>query len=53
MVRLRNVRTGAIVSVRDEKATILGAEWVPVETGPAPTSRAKRTTRAAPAAPAK
>lgn len=31
MVRLRNVSSGAVVSVPDEKSDRLGSEWVPVE----------------------
>ena len=54
MVRLRNVRTGAIVSVRDEKVARLGTEWVPADAAPepvAPAPKRKRTTKAATAAP--
>lgn len=37
MVRLRNSKTGAVVSVAEEKVARLGSEWVPVEeTSPAP-----------------
>lgn len=31
MGRLRNVKSGAVVSVTDEKAARLGAEWEPVD----------------------
>ncbi len=30
MPRLRNVNTGAVVNIPDEKAAALGAEWQPV-----------------------
>lgn len=37
MVRLRNIASGAVVSVAEEKVARLGAEWVPVEeSSPAP-----------------
>lgn len=46
MIRLRNVHTGALVSVRDEKAPRMGTEWEPVvdttET-PAPAPKRGRT----------
>ena len=32
MIRLRNIQTGAVVSVPTEKAARLGSEWAPVET---------------------
>ena len=47
MARLRNVPTGAIVSVRDEKVERLGSEWVPVETEVAPAPKVARTPKAA------
>ena len=54
MVRLRNIHTGAVVSVRDEKADRLGAEWGPVTPDPTPEPvRAKRAPRAASPAPTK
>lgn len=31
MPRLRNVSTGAVVNVSDEKAAVLGAEWQPID----------------------
>jgi hypothetical protein len=40
MVRLRNTKTDAVVSVRDEKAELLGAEWVPVEAKKTPAKKA-------------
>jgi hypothetical protein len=40
MTRLSNSVTGVVVSVSDEKASRLGADWVPVEK-PAP----KRTNK--------
>ena len=54
MVRLRNVRTGAVVSVRGEKADRLGTEWVPVTPDPTPEPvKARRAPRAASPAPTK
>ena len=45
MARLRNTQSGAVVSVSDEKAARLGAEWESLdEQKKAP---AKRTTKAA------
>jgi hypothetical protein len=35
MPRLRNTKSGAIVSVTEEKATRLGAEWEPADSAPA------------------
>ncbi len=44
MVRLRNTKSGAIVSVTEEKATRLGAEWEsadkPATTPKAPAKKA-------------
>lgn len=43
MTRLRNVKTGAVVSVRDEKAPRMGSEWEPVaEVTDAPAPAPKR-----------
>lgn len=46
MAHLRNTRTGAVVSVADEKAARLGSEWVPVDPEPdkkpAPARRAAK-----------
>ena len=39
MARLRNVRSGAVVSVPDEKAARLGSEWVSADKAKAPTKR--------------
>jgi hypothetical protein len=44
VARLRNVKSGAIVVVPDEKAARLGGEWEPVEV-PAPV-KAPRKQRA-------
>lgn len=42
MPRLRNVNSGVVVSVDDETAARLDAEWVPAEeAGTAPTKRAR------------
>lgn len=46
MIRLRNIQTGAIVSVTAEKAARLGSEWAPIPTAeskPAPTGRRAKT----------
>ncbi len=40
MPRLKNSKSGAIVSVSDEKAELLGAEWVPVEAKKTPAKKA-------------
>jgi len=50
MPRLRNVQSGAVVSVSDETAARLGSEWEPAEK-PAPKATVKKA--AAPKAPAK
>ena len=39
MARLRNTKSGAVVSVSDEKAVRLGAEWEPADK-PAPAKKA-------------
>jgi hypothetical protein len=31
MAKLRNIKTGAVVEVRDEKVSLLGSEWESVE----------------------
>jgi hypothetical protein len=41
MARLRNIKSGAVVSVTDEKAVRLGAEWEPADK-PAPKAPAKK-----------
>ena len=41
MPRLRNIHTGAVVSVSDETAARLGSEWEPAEK-PAPKALAKK-----------
>ena len=42
-MRLRNVRSAAVVSVPDEKAARLGSEWEPVdEKKPAPKRASKK-----------
>ena len=41
MARLRNVTTGAVVTVDDEKATRLGSGWEPAE-APKPAGRARK-----------
>ena len=41
MPRLRNVQSGAVVSVSDETAARLGSEWEPAEK-PAPKAPAKK-----------
>lgn len=40
MPRLRNIHSGAVVSVSEEKAGRLGAEWQPVEVEKAPAKKA-------------
>ena len=40
MARLRNVNSGAVVEVRDEKVEAMGAEWEPAETKKAPAKKA-------------
>ena len=40
MARLKNSKTGAVVSVRDEKVVAMGAEWEPAETVKAPAKKA-------------
>jgi transcription elongation factor len=46
MPRLRNIQTGAVVSVSDETAALLDGEWEPAEKAapkaPAPAKRAVR-----------
>ena len=39
MPRLRHIKSGAVVSVTDEKADRLGAEWAPVEAKKAPAKK--------------
>lgn len=44
MARLANVKTGAIVEVRDDKVALLGAEWEPVvKKAPAKKAAAKKS----------
>lgn len=54
MPRLRNIKSGAVVSVPDEKAARLGAEWEPADK-PAPKAPApvKAPAKRAPARPVK
>ena len=40
MARLRNVNSGAVVEVRDEKVEALGSEWESAETKKAPAKKA-------------
>lgn len=40
MPRLRNTKTGAVVSCSDETAVRLGSEWQPVEAPKAPAKKA-------------
>lgn len=42
MIRLRNVQSGAVVSVTAEKAARLGSEWVPIVPTPEPKKPAPR-----------
>lgn len=48
MPRLKNLKSGAIVSVTDEKVERMGSEWVPVDA--ASTPPAKKTAERKPAA---
>ena len=41
MARLRNISSGAVVSVSDEKAARMGGEWEPADK-PAPKAPAKK-----------
>lgn len=41
MPRLRNVNTGAVMSVSDETASRLGSEWVPAEKPAEPVKRGR------------
>lgn len=34
MARLKNVVTGVVVNVREEKVELLGSNWAPAEDGP-------------------
>lgn len=43
MPRLRSIKSGAIVSVADEKVARMGGEWEPVDK-PAPKVPAKKAT---------
>ena len=42
MPRLRNISSGAVVTVPDEKAARLGSGWEPVEPAPAPVRKPAR-----------
>jgi len=42
MPRLRHIKSGAVVSVSDEKAARLDAEWEPVDAPPAKKAPAKK-----------
>lgn len=44
MPRLKNTKSGAIVSVSDEKAERLGAEWEPADKAPAAKKTAAKKT---------
>ena len=39
MARLRNIKSGVVVSVSDEKAARLGGEWEPADKAPAPVKK--------------
>lgn len=39
MARIRNTKSGAVVSVSDEKAARMGGEWEPVEAPKAPAKK--------------
>jgi hypothetical protein len=40
MARLKNVNSGAVVEVRDEKVEAMGSEWESAETKQAPAKKA-------------
>jgi hypothetical protein len=42
MPRLRNEVTGAVMSVSDSLAALLGSEWVPADQQPEPSEAPKR-----------
>lgn len=43
MPRLRNTKSGAVISVRDEKVALMGAEWASVDSKAAPAKKAAAT----------